>query len=751
MNPIALKLRNLRTFDTLDLDLPAGCCAITGEILNAPDGVGSNGAGKSTIPLAIELALFGPPSGFRSLADFLTAGGAATDLEVELTVSHGGDLFRVRRGYSARGRGKSSLDFEQLEPTTALWLPLTRESIKETQAQIESTFGMTQRIYRCSSYLAQGDADAFVGLPPGERIKALVESVLGRDPIWTRLADRVRADQRAKEAQLAKLGARLEQAEQELHEQAEVMAAVTQAQAGEHAAAQALERAEKQLADLTEKWQRADRRVAERRAAEAEHEAAVKERQRLRDQAEQAESARESIRGAQERLAGLADADALAQAEQRYSEARAEYDRAAFERQTLESGIRASEEQDARLEQERQALLLQREDILRKASALEEDPGTEETCPTCKRLLDDPDARHRVIESYWADVSDLDARRTVLVAAIQSEAGKRVKAQEALWALGKPVAPSDFEVTRAREQVTERAVLEERLGRWQQAVDEVHADDFRARNSESESNFAAAAAKLAALPPIDQTEIDRIKREGLEARARVNEQRQRLDEARTEKTRLEERLERLGAVEAQARIEREAKAGLQQDLDVLALLARAYGEKGIPALIVDAIAIPVLADTANDLLAELGTPFRVELRTQRAQKTTDALADTLDIVVVDQHGNEREYLSYSQGERERVGLALRIALACYMQTRGEGSGLLALDEPSGLDAQGVAALVRVLHRLSASVFEKVYLISHDQLLRDAFDNVLHIVRDEDGRSSVDTAATAAEPVMAATL
>lgn len=103
MNPLHVRAANYRTFGTLDLDLPSGCVAI----------VGPNGAGKSSLVNLVDLCLFGPDG--RSWAPYLTQGGESTELEVELEFEHAGQRYRIRRGYSARGAGKTTVDFERWE------------------------------------------------------------------------------------------------------------------------------------------------------------------------------------------------------------------------------------------------------------------------------------------------------------------------------------------------------------------------------------------------------------------------------------------------------------------------------------------------------------------------------------------------------------------------------------------------------------------------------------------------------------
>ncbi len=102
MNPLHLSLRNVRTFEEFDLDLPEGLVAI----------LGANGSGKSTTINAIDVALFGPES--RTLADWYPRGGGEDPLVITLTFEHGGETYRVRRSFSPKGRGTSKLDLEVL-------------------------------------------------------------------------------------------------------------------------------------------------------------------------------------------------------------------------------------------------------------------------------------------------------------------------------------------------------------------------------------------------------------------------------------------------------------------------------------------------------------------------------------------------------------------------------------------------------------------------------------------------------------
>jgi exonuclease SbcC len=223
--------------------------------------------------------------------------------------------------------------------------------------------------------------------------------------------------------------------------------------------------------------------------------------------------------------------------------------------------------------------------------------------------------------------------------------------------------------------------------------------------------------------------------------ARIASTRQALDSARQGLAVAEAELARLDEVARVAEVElRPELARVQDKLELVVLCERAYGRDGIPTMIVENAAIPQIELEANRILAELGTSFTVELRTQRELKT-GGVAESLDIVVVGPGGVARAYETFSGGERTRLNLALRIALARLLaHRRGAEVRVLVVDEPEFLDEPGVARLAEVLRGLSSD-FERVFLISHQPALREAFDEVLTVEK-HDG---VSTLAGMAEP------
>ena len=178
---------------------------------------------------------------------------------------------------------------------------------------------------------------------------------------------------------------------------------------------------------------------------------------------------------------------------------------------------------------------------------------------------------------------------------------------------------------------------------------------------------------------------------------------------------LETTIDELGSQERNLELYRDAVA-------LYSLAERAYGRDGIPALILETSAIPQLEAEANRIIDALGRDYRFELRTQR-ETAAGTVKEVLDVIVSTPTG-EAAYEDFSGGERARIDVALRIALARLLaQRRGSDVRLLAIDEPAFLDEEGFELLAGVLRELEQE-FETILVVSHVEALRDSFDSAI---------------------------
>jgi exonuclease SbcC len=184
-----------------------------------------------------------------------------------------------------------------------------------------------------------------------------------------------------------------------------------------------------------------------------------------------------------------------------------------------------------------------------------------------------------------------------------------------------------------------------------------------------------------------------------------------------------------GALEERLRLAEQAVAEVEQlsvqlrdgdrRLNLLKILAQAFGKSGIPALLIEQ-AVPDLEAVANDVLSVLSDGrMSLALRSQRETKAK-TIQETLDIVIADERG-ERAYENFSGGEAMRVDLALRIALSVLLASRaGARCEMLVLDETCApLDAQGRALFVDCLGRI-ADRFATVLVVTHVDELKELF-------------------------------
>lgn len=709
MTPRRISARNFRTWEHLDLDLPAGVTAI----------VGPNGAGKSSLLTLIDLCLFGA----RSLADHLTTG--EDTMQIQLEFEHRGQLLRVRRTYSGRGRGQSkvdleryalranvdgqTVDFPEVIPGEGAWRPLTRETAAETQALIEATLGLSRPTFRASAFLAQGEGAAFTEASPRDR-KQILTDILDLT-VWDRLLQLARADRAETETVAAKLTGRIEMAEQELAGRATIASAQERLHADRTAAQETLGRHEQQLAQ-------ADAEIAAGREAAA----ALAAARRL-----EAELAA-ALTDTDDRIGALTDEDVTIQEQLADRDTLAafaakveELERAVEGRRELADAGRAHSEVLAIVDECLAAV------SVANAELAEVERAERPTCPTCEQHLPD-EARETTIRKLALRADEA----TNALAEAQARARETLmtwrNAEHDLgsWADSDP-APM---LAKSRDAAERLAALDAMAVRLPQIRSEVETLLYTLERKGSDlASVHGQIEQLSARAP--DPGIEQRSAELQRVIAGTREQIAELDRgiARHDAT-----LERLDTLAKEAAIDAARADELGTLLDTLRHLERAYGPAGIPALILENTAIPHIETEANRILAELDTGYRVELRTQRALKSGDGHRDALDIVVAD-NASERMYETFSGGERTRLNLALRIALARLLaHRRGADVRLLALDEPEFLDEAGMDKLARVLHGLTGD-FETILVVSHVPALREAFDQTIEIAK-ADGRSEI---------------
>ncbi len=723
MNPLHLSLRNVRTFEEFDLDLPEGLVAI----------LGSNGAGKSSVINAIDVALFGPES--RTLADWYPRGGGQDPLVITLTFDHSGETYRVRRSFSPKGRGTSKTDLERLLPKNPdavystpenpgyegdAWMALTVESQSATNEQISDLIGVTRDTFRASSFLAQGEAGRFAESAPRDRKRVLSEVVgLGQ---WDTWLDRARKEKRVAEMALEKIAGALERAEGELAERSLIESERAEAVEQHNVQSGNLQETLRALTTARDALAEVEKQAERRAGAEKAVQDADRQVRELKDRIEgrQSEIAMIDVRVAErfnlEGIAGqverlVTDKDALVKALQAWKE-----------RERLERELAQATADSERAASAARNFDLQAESVLAGIGI--------ETCDRCGQVLHKEAAKraaasfaedaeaHRQLAHRFDEAAKDAAQLLTAIPSDQPDATRLPMLERSL---------ADAQGAKAR-----LAALDEAAAR--KVAAEREADEMRAELSAREQALGLARADAAEFGPHDPEMMNvlRTQLRGQESMEQVH----RAALAHLERTiaGADTNLARLDKIAADVHDARARRDEFLSELDLLVAMEKACGPNGVPALILENVAIPQVEAEATRILGLLGGPaYACELRTLR-EKKDGGLSDTLDVVLLTETG-EAPYESFSTGEKARITCAISLALAQLLANRkGSATGLFVLDDFGGLDAQGIAALIGVLEELARKI-PHVIVISQIAELRDSFETCITLEQ-VDGKSHV---------------
>lgn len=732
MNPTRVWAKNFRTYETVEWDIPQGLTAIVGHN-TVTDGSDSNGSGKSSLLELLPISLFGPPMPW---SEYLTAGGEAESCEVGCELEHAGERYRIRRTFSAKGRGSSKLDFERLDLTEAdldVWdyVPLTRGTQQDTQDAILQTLHLSESVFSHSVYAAQGARHfADPSLPPRER-KQIMAEALGLDA-WDAKLELVRADLSETKGEIAGIGVRLGTFADDIATLPALYEAHSELVESARGAADLLQTSEATASDVSAQYT-AHREANARHAGLMSAVAAAQATEAaLRERLQTASDAAEVLGGMGLQLAELtlkaASAEQLQADVARQEHAQEMRAQALREQATLTSG-------QATLREQARSLMGEEAEHSTKAAAIRveitrlsaEGSGV---CAHCQQPVRGP-ALEATVASMSRDVDALEARAAELRAAIEGTVAEGMAVTAQLADLAVPgetigdLVPA-MRLAEARQAERELAALQER----KRHLEEVAATFTPGLEAEHESAVTAVADAVAAAHSAEpkQSEIE-WHAMGAEAVKQVGLAKIVDGDARAALAKSEEKIRNLEELAGRSEEALLAKGLLEGRLDHLKWMETAYGRNGVPVMLMESFGVAPLEREAARILQQLGTSFRLELVTQR-EKKTGGLADTMEVIAHGPNGALR-FESYSGGEQQRLAFALKIAFARLVASqRGSEIGVLFIDEMPFLDAAGMAAVAEVLRGLSE--FRSIVLVSHDERLVDAFDSVVTIVRDESG-------------------
>lgn len=166
------------------------------------------------------------------------------------------------------------------------------------------------------------------------------------------------------------------------------------------------------------------------------------------------------------------------------------------------------------------------------------------------------------------------------------------------------------------------------------------------------------------------------------------------------------------------------------DYDALKL---AFSQDGIPHQITRTI-VPKLEGTANNILGQMtGGKMGVTFKTEKILDSGKEKV-ALDIFIEEFGKSALPYISKSGGEKVKASLSVILALAeIKSTTAGIQLGMLFIDEPPFLDADGIQAYCDALETIQRRYSGiKIMAITHDPTMKARFPQNLDVIKTEQG-------------------
>ena len=198
---------------------------------------------------------------------------------------------------------------------------------------------------------------------------------------------------------------------------------------------------------------------------------------------------------------------------------------------------------------------------------------------------------------------------------------------------------------------------------------------------------------------------------------------------------LEQKISEIQRIRQNIAAMQEEISGLAEDAADFETLKLSFSQDGIPHQIIRSI-LPKLSATSNNILSQMtGGQLGVEYITEKVQKSNNKKeVATLDIFIEEYGKGSLPYLSKSGGEKVKSSLSVILALAeIKATTAGIQFGMLFIDEPPFLDADGIQAYCDALETIRERYGDiKIMAITHDPTMKARFPQNLDVVRTENG-------------------
>lgn len=155
-----------------------------------------------------------------------------------------------------------------------------------------------------------------------------------------------------------------------------------------------------------------------------------------------------------------------------------------------------------------------------------------------------------------------------------------------------------------------------------------------------------------------------------------------------------------------------------------------FSKKGIQSMVLNKLK-GELEKVINDLLGTLNNnKFSIKLSTKKELASGEE-KESLEILVSDKPGWERDISRYSGGEKKLLKLIIRLSLSIYQAMKNKVKyGIFVLDECTDtLDSEKRLEMVEIIKGLN-KYFNQILIVSHSEELQGHFSNKIEFVKDE---------------------
>ena len=223
-----------------------------------------------------------------------------------------------------------------------------------------------------------------------------------------------------------------------------------------------------------------------------------------------------------------------------------------------------------------------------------------------------------------------------------------------------------------------------------------------------------------------------------QAKQQLNEIQLQLDSYNNQKGSIEQKISHIETLDIEHLEKKKLYREVKHKIKVYDELAKAFGKKGIQALIIENL-LPQLETATNHILSRLTqnqlhvsfTTLKNATSGSKKNRETKTI-DTLDILIADQN-TTRSYEGYSGGEAFRVNFSIRLALSKILAQRaGTSLQLLIIDEGFGTqDADGCERLVSAINEIAPD-FACILTVTHIPQFKEAFQQRIEVRKTNDG-------------------